>query len=62
MTNVNAHWQAGVGAGRRAIAALGAAALGLIAAGSLAVSTAAPAEAAAPPEVFSGFRNAALLS
>ena len=62
MTNVNAHRQAGVVAGRRAIAALGAAALGLIAAGSLAVSTAAPAEAAAPPEVFSGFRNAALLS
>ena len=48
--------------GRRAVAAFGAAALGLVAAGTLATTNSAPAEAAAPPEVFSGFRNAAILS
>ena len=48
--------------GRRTVAAFGAAALGLVAAGTIAMTNTAPAEAAAPPEVFSGFRNAAVLS
>jgi hypothetical protein len=48
--------------GRRGLAALGAAALGVVTAGTLAVSASAPAQAAPPPEVFSGFRNAAFLS
>ena len=47
---------------RSSIAALAAATLGLVAAGALAVSASAPAQAAPPPEVFSGFRNAAVLS
>jgi len=54
--------QAHTGIGRRTLAALGAAALGIVAAGALASADATPAAAASPPEVFSGFRNAALLS
>ncbi|HEX8345923.1 MAG TPA: hypothetical protein VF657_14470 [Actinoplanes sp.] len=61
MTSTNLLGQPGI-LGRRTVAAFGAAALGLVAAGSLAMASTSPAEAAAPPEVFSGFRNAAILS